>query len=203
MLNVAAALAPGPVPAGRAGADGQLQAGADPVRRCRRSSPAPRRRWSALVVNVRCSTLGVPLAVLTRAIAPVTEELLKLLFVVYADPPQARRIPGRRRDPRLRRRHRLRAGRERLVPQRRALGRRRPCGSCAASARRSCTARRRRSWRSSAQTLAGRRPQPGLSVFVPGALAAIALHAVYNQFVLPPVVATLVLHRRRCRRSFC
>ena len=31
------------------------------------------------------------------------------------------------------------------------------------------------------------------SVFVPGTLAAIATHAVYNQFVLPPVVATLLL----------
>jgi len=44
-----------------------------------------------------------------------------------------------------------------------------------------------------AQTLAGRRAGQGFEVFVPGTLAAIALHAVYNQFVLPPVVATLVL----------
>jgi hypothetical protein len=44
-----------------------------------------------------------------------------------------------------------------------------------------------------AQSLASRRAGQGLSVFVPGALAAIALHAVYNQFVLPPLVATLVL----------
>ena len=34
---------------------------------------------------------------------------------------------------------------------------------------------------------------PGMSVFVPGALAAIAIHGVYNQFVLPPVIATLLL----------
>jgi len=44
-----------------------------------------------------------------------------------------------------------------------------------------------------AQTLAARRPGQALQVFVPGALAAIALHAVYNQFVLPPLVATLLL----------
>lgn len=31
------------------------------------------------------------------------------------------------------------------------------------------------------------------TAFVPGAAAAIAIHLVYNQFVLPPVVATLVL----------
>lgn len=44
-----------------------------------------------------------------------------------------------------------------------------------------------------AQALAARRHGQGLAVFVPGALAAIALHGLYNQFVLPPVVATLLL----------
>lgn len=44
------------------------------------------------------------------------------------------------------------------------------------------------------QTLSARRPSPSLSVFVPGLAAAVGIHAVYNQFVLPPVVATLVLH---------
>lgn len=43
------------------------------------------------------------------------------------------------------------------------------------------------------QTLASRRPGRRFTVLVPGLLAAIAIHALYNQFVLPPVVATLVL----------
>jgi protease PrsW len=44
------------------------------------------------------------------------------------------------------------------------------------------------------QTLSARRPSPSLAVFVPGLAAAIVIHTIYNQFVLPPVVATLVLH---------
>lgn len=44
-----------------------------------------------------------------------------------------------------------------------------------------------------AQELAARRHGQGLRVFVPGVLAAIALHGLYNQFVFPPVVATLLL----------
>ena len=44
-----------------------------------------------------------------------------------------------------------------------------------------------------AQELSARRHSQGLRVFVPGALAAIALHGLYNQFVFPPVVATLLL----------
>lgn len=44
------------------------------------------------------------------------------------------------------------------------------------------------------QTLSSRRPTPSFAVFLPGLAAAIAIHAIYNQFVLPPVVATLVLH---------
>lgn len=44
-----------------------------------------------------------------------------------------------------------------------------------------------------AQELAARRHGQGLSVFVPGALVAIAIHGLYNQFVLPPLVATLLL----------
>ena len=57
-----------------------------------------------------------------------------------ADPRAPHRLPGRRGDPRLRGRHRLRAGREPPVP---AAGAATPAsapGSCAASARRSCTA---------------------------------------------------------------
>ena len=44
------------------------------------------------------------------------------------------------------------------------------------------------------QTLSARRPSPSWLVFVPGLAAAVVIHTVYNQFVLPPVVATLVLH---------
>ena len=44
-----------------------------------------------------------------------------------------------------------------------------------------------------AQELGARRHGQGLSIFVPGALAAIAIHGIYNQFVFPPVVATLLL----------
>ncbi len=44
-----------------------------------------------------------------------------------------------------------------------------------------------------AQALAARRHGQGWRVFVPGALAAIAIHGIYNQFVFPPVVATLLL----------
>jgi hypothetical protein len=44
-----------------------------------------------------------------------------------------------------------------------------------------------------AQTLAGRHPGARLTVFIPGLAAAIDIHALYDQFVLPPVVATLVL----------
>lgn len=43
------------------------------------------------------------------------------------------------------------------------------------------------------QTLAARTPERSVRVFVPGFLAAVLIHAVYNQFVLPPVVATLLL----------
>jgi len=44
-----------------------------------------------------------------------------------------------------------------------------------------------------AQSLASRGAGTGVSVFVPGAVAAIAVHAVYNQFILAPVVSMLVL----------
>ena len=44
-----------------------------------------------------------------------------------------------------------------------------------------------------AQTFASRRSGPVFRAFIPAALAAIAIHGLYNQFVLPPVVATLLL----------
>lgn len=43
------------------------------------------------------------------------------------------------------------------------------------------------------QTIVSRTPRRSLTAFVPGALAAVAIHTIYNQFVLPPVVSTLVL----------
>lgn len=43
------------------------------------------------------------------------------------------------------------------------------------------------------QSLVERHAEHGLLVFVPGALAAFSIHSAYNHFVLPPVVATLVL----------
>ena len=44
------------------------------------------------------------------------------------------------------------------------------------------------------QTMSARRPNPSPAVFLPGLAVAIVIHAIYNQFVLPPVVATLLLH---------
>jgi RsiW-degrading membrane proteinase PrsW (M82 family) len=43
------------------------------------------------------------------------------------------------------------------------------------------------------QTAAARHPDRGWVVFLPGAVAAFAIHSAYNHFVLPPVVATLIL----------
>lgn len=43
------------------------------------------------------------------------------------------------------------------------------------------------------QTIVSRTPRRSLTAFIPGALAAVAIHTIYNQFVLPPVVSTLVL----------
>jgi RsiW-degrading membrane proteinase PrsW (M82 family) len=43
------------------------------------------------------------------------------------------------------------------------------------------------------QTLIDRRPDRGWLAFVPGAVVAFLIHSAYNHFVLPPVVATLLL----------
>jgi protease PrsW len=43
------------------------------------------------------------------------------------------------------------------------------------------------------QSLASRRTGASVGAFVPGLLAAVGIHALYNQFVFPPVVATLLL----------
>ena len=43
------------------------------------------------------------------------------------------------------------------------------------------------------QSLASRRTGASIRAFGPGFLAAVGIHALYNQFVFPPVVATLLL----------
>ena len=146
----------------------------------------------ALVINVQLLDAGLPFAVLTRAIAPVGEELLKLVFVVYAV--RSRRV-GFPVDAAIlgfavgtgfalvENTYYLNAVRSGGV----SLWLVRGFGAAILHGATTAIAA------IAAQTIASRRPQPTLSVFVPGALAAIAIHAVYNQFVLPPVIATLLL----------
>jgi hypothetical protein len=146
----------------------------------------------ALLLNVVLLDAGMPRAVLTRAIAPVLEELLKLLFVVYAI---RRKRVGFPVDAAIlgfavgtgfalvENAYYLSAVRHGGV----VLWLVRGFGAAVLHGAATAIAA------IAAQTLASRRPQPGLSVFVPGALAAIAIHAVYNQFVLPPIIATLLL----------
>ncbi|HJR60857.1 MAG TPA: PrsW family glutamic-type intramembrane protease [Vicinamibacterales bacterium] len=147
----------------------------------------------ALFINIRLiDDIGVPIAVVRRAIAPVIEELLKLVFVVYAI--RFRRV-GFPVDAAIvgfavgtgfalvENAYYLVA-----VPSAgpllwlvRGFGAAILHGATTAIAA------------MAAQSLSSRRHSQGIRVFVPGALAAIATHAVYNQFVLPPVVATLML----------
>ena len=147
----------------------------------------------ALVLNwLFIDWLALPVPAVTRLIAPVVEELLKLLFVVYI----------------------VRAGRVgfpvdamilgfavgtgfALVENVYYLGALRSSspvlwlvrGFGAAILHGAATAIAA----ILAQTYAARRPGHRLRAFVPGAAAAIAIHGLYNQFVLPPVVSTLVL----------
>ena len=44
-----------------------------------------------------------------------------------------------------------------------------------------------------AKGLEERRPHAGLAAVLPGLAVAIALHSLYNQFILPPVLSTLLL----------
>lgn len=44
-----------------------------------------------------------------------------------------------------------------------------------------------------AKGLEERRPHAGLAAVLPGLVVAIALHSLYNQFILPPVLSTLLL----------
>lgn len=145
-----------------------------------------------LINNQLIDGVGVPLPVVTRVIAPVVEELLKLLFVVYAI--RSRRV-GFPVDAAIvgfavGTGFALIENAYYLV----ALPTAGPLlwlvrGFGAAILHGATTGIAA----ILAQTIAGRRAGQGWRVFVPGTLAAIATHALYNQFVLPPLVATLVL----------
>jgi protease PrsW len=135
---------------------------------------------------------GVPLPVMTRAVAPVLEEMLKLAFVVWAI---RRRRVGFPVDAAI---VGFAVGTGfALVENSYYLGAVRSGtttlwlvrGFGAAILHGATTAIAA----IVSQTLASVRPGRPARVFLPGAAAAIAIHALYNQFVLPPVVATLVL----------
>ena len=148
---------------------------------------------AALAVNVwLIDGLGVPIPVLTRVIAPVTEELLKLVFVVYA---VRRKRVGFPVDAAIigfavgagfalvENAYYLIA----LPSAGVSLWIIRGFGAAILHAATTGIAA------IVAQSLSARRPGQGFRVFVPGVLAAIAMHGIYNQFVLPPVAATLIL----------
>ena len=149
--------------------------------------------FAALLLNLfLIDRLGVPIPVVTRAIAPVTEELLKLLFVIYAI---RRKRVGFPVDAAIigfavgtgfalvENAYYLIAMRSPGV----SLWLIRGFGAAILHAATTGIAA------IVAQSLSARRAGQGFRVFVPGALAAIATHGVYNQFVLPPMIATLVL----------
>lgn len=148
---------------------------------------------AALAVQTALVDAGVPLPLLRRFVAPVIEEVLKILFVVYVIRWQRVGFPVdaaivgfavgtgfalienayylgvlRQANP--------------LLWLVRGFGSAILHGAVTAIAA------------IMSQTLSARRPSPTVAVFVPGLGAAVLIHAIYNQFVLPPVVATLVLH---------
>jgi protease PrsW len=135
---------------------------------------------------------GVPMPLLTRAIAPVLEEVLKLAFVAWVI---WRRRVGFPVDAAI---VGFAVGTGfALVENAQYLGAGRPGtttlwlvrGFGAAGLHGATTALAA----IVSQTLASTRPGRAARIFLPGAAAAIAVHALYNQFVLPPVVSTLVL----------
>jgi RsiW-degrading membrane proteinase PrsW (M82 family) len=148
---------------------------------------------AALALHLQMiDSLGVPISVVTRVIAPIVEELLKLLFVIYAV--RSRRV-GFPVDAAI---VGFAVGTGFAVVENsyylltlespgvllwlvRGFGAAILHGAMTAIAA------------IVAQELAARRHGQGLSIFVPGVLAAIVIHGVYNQFVFPPVVATLLL----------
>ncbi len=147
----------------------------------------------ALAVNLwLIDGLSVPIKVVTRAIAPFSEELLKLGFVVYAI--RYRRV-GFPVDAAI---VGFAVGTGFALVENAYYLMAMPAagvwlwlarGFGAAILHGATTAIAA----ITAQSLASRRAGTGASVFVPGALAAIALHAVYNQFILAPVVSMLLL----------
>lgn len=148
---------------------------------------------AALALNLwLIDGLSIPVPVVTRAIAPVTEELLKLAFVVYAV--RARRI-GFPVDAAI---IGFAVGTGFALAENTYYLMAMPSagiwlwlarGFGAAILHGATTAIAA----ISAQSLASRRAGARFSVFVPGALAAIVVHAIYNQFILAPVVSMLVL----------
>jgi protease PrsW len=135
---------------------------------------------------------GVPRPIVTRAVAPVVEEILKLVFVVWAI---RRRRVGFPVDAAI---LGFAVGTGfALVENAYYLGALRSGGTALWLVRGFGAAILHGVTTAIAaiisQTLASVRPGRPVRVFLPGAAAAIALHALYNQFVLPPVVATLVL----------
>jgi RsiW-degrading membrane proteinase PrsW (M82 family) len=147
----------------------------------------------ALFINtLLIDVAGIPIPYVTRAIAPVIEELLKLLFVVYA---VRRRRVGFPVDAAIvgfavGTGFALVENAYYLVAVQSAgplLWLVRGFGAAILHGATTGIAA------IAAQSLASQRHSQGIRVFVPGTLAAIATHAVYNQFVLPPVVATLLL----------
>jgi protease PrsW len=147
----------------------------------------------ALFINVRLiNDVGLPLPVVTRAVAPVVEELLKMLFVVYAI--RYRRV-GFPVDAAI---VGFAVGTGFALIENAYYLLEMPSagvllwlvrGFGAAVLHAATTA----IGAIIAQSIASRRAGQGWRVFVPGTLAAIAVHAIYNQFVLPPAIATLVL----------
>ena len=146
----------------------------------------------ALLVHTQLVEAGVPLPILRRYIAPVLEELFKLVFVVVAI---RRRRVGFPVDAAIlgfavgtgfavvENAYYLEAVRSGSA----ALWLVRGFGAAILHAATTAIAA------IISQSLASRRTGATVSAFVPGLLAAVGIHAVYNQFVFPPVVATLLL----------
>jgi RsiW-degrading membrane proteinase PrsW (M82 family) len=149
--------------------------------------------FAALIVHtLLIDGAEVPIPVITRVIAPLLEEILKLLFVVYAI--RYRRV-GFPVDAAIvgfavgtgfaviENAYYLLAVHESgvLLWLIRGFGAAILHGATTGIAA------------IASQALASRTPNQRIRSFVPGALAAIALHALYNQFVLSPLVATLLL----------
>jgi len=148
---------------------------------------------AALALHLQIiDSLGVPIPVVTRFIAPVVEELFKLVFVIYAV--RSRRI-GFPVDAAIvgfavgtgfalvENGYYLMALKSPGV----VLWLVRGFGAAILHGALTAIAA------IIAQELAARRHGQGFGIFVPGLLAAIAIHWIYNQFVFPPVVATLLL----------